>query len=88
MDSSNSSKTNYIKLLYYLSFLIGFFQSRRSKKKQALAEKLGFPPDIIVNGALERFTNSYNSKSKDGRYVMDMGSELKILLILLRWPSA
>lgn len=78
LDASNTSDVNYIKLLYYLSFLIGLFQNRRSKKKHPLAEKLNHPPEILVTGALERFTNSFNPKSKDGRFVMDVGSELKL----------
>lgn len=78
LDAANSSDVNYTKLLYYLSFLLGLYQNRRSKKKQALVEKLNFPPDIVVNGALERFTSSFNAKSKEGRFVMDMGGELKL----------
>lgn len=78
LDAANTSDVNFVKTLYYLSFLLGFYQNRRTKKKQMLAERLQFPPDMVVNGALSRFSNSYNPKSRDGRFVLDNGSELKL----------
>lgn len=77
-DASNPSDANFVKLIYYLSFLLGFYHNRRTKKKQLLVDRLHSPPDLIVNGALERFSNSYNPKSRDGRFILDQGSELKL----------
>ncbi|VVT55837.1 uncharacterized protein SAPINGB_P004763 [Magnusiomyces paraingens] len=79
LDATDSGDVNFVKTVYYLSFLLGVYKNRRAKKKVALAEKLQFPPDALVGGALARFSSSYNAKSRDGRFVMDGGSELKLI---------
>lgn len=76
--SSASADASYFKLLYYLSFLLGVYHNRRSKKKSALQKNLNFPPEALLDSALKRYATIWNPKSRDGNFRLDAGGELKL----------
>lgn len=59
---ANEEQLPKLKLLYYAALLIGFYENRRVSNKRMLISKLNHPPEILVDGLIERF-----GESKAGR---------------------
>jgi DNA-directed RNA polymerase I subunit RPA49 len=75
-----------VKMLYYASLLLSLYSNRRITNKQVLLEKLGNPPEILVNGLITRFAVSKAGqfgKTKDRSFVIDPARENKLLCYLL-----
>ncbi|GMM38064.1 DNA-directed RNA polymerase I subunit [Saccharomycopsis crataegensis] len=83
-STKSSSK---LKLLYYASLLIGVYETRKScHNKLAMLEKLNSPPEVLVDGILDRFTTLKSSgfgKSKERGFTIDPYHEDKLLCYLL-----
>lgn len=77
-----------MQLVYYTSVLMTFFINRKScNNKSALSKILLNPPDMIVNGLLDRFVavrgGSEFGKSKERGFTIDTPHETKLLCYLL-----
>lgn len=80
------TQSTKLQLLYYLSLLLGVYENRRANNKTKLLEKLNFPPEMLLDGVLERFTVSKASqvgRSKDRSFVIDPQNEDKLLCYIL-----
>lgn len=79
-----------LEVLYYALFLFGVYVHRRARLKLELLERLGNPPEVLVDGALERFALSRGGavgRSKDRGFVIDPQGEDRLLshLLCLVW---
>ncbi|CCH58366.1 hypothetical protein TBLA_0A05730 [Henningerozyma blattae CBS 6284] len=75
-----------LQLLYYLSLLMGINANKRINNKTKLLEKLNSPPEVLVDGILDRFTISRSSltgRKKDQSYFIDPQNEDKLLCYIL-----
>lgn len=75
-----------VKMLYYVSLLLALYSNRRINNKQMLTEKLGNPPEILINGLIARFAVSKAGqfgKTKDRSFAIDPACENKLLCYLL-----
>ncbi|CAN3365680.1 DNA-directed RNA polymerase I subunit Rpa49p [Diutina catenulata] len=82
--SQGSSKR--MQLLYYVSFLMGVYANRRVRNKAQLMERLNNPAEVLVDGALVRFTVSKAGTfgtSKDRSFLIDPHHEDKLLCYML-----
>lgn len=82
----DSTQMTKLQLLYYLSLLMGVYENRRSNNKAKLSEKLNFPPEILLDGILERFTvlrSGQMGRSKDRSFFIDPQHEDKLLCYIL-----
>ncbi|CCH42172.1 DNA-directed RNA polymerase I subunit RPA49 [Wickerhamomyces ciferrii] len=83
---NNESQTQKLQLIYYASLLIGVYQNRRISNKENLSTALNTPPDLLIDGILERFTilrPGQFGRSKDRGYTIDPHHEDKLLCYLL-----
>lgn len=83
---NSETQSQKLQLIYYASLLIGFYQHRRIHNKVALTSELNSPPEILVDGILERFTISRPGqfgRSKDRGFTIDPHNEDKLLCYLL-----
>ncbi|EDO19068.1 hypothetical protein Kpol_2000p33 [Vanderwaltozyma polyspora DSM 70294] len=83
---SQSNNMTKLQLLYYLSLLLGVYDNRRANNKDKLLEKLNSPPEILIDGVLDRFTISRPGqfgKSKDRSYFIDPQNEDRLLCFIL-----
>lgn len=83
---TQASQMEKLQLLYYLSLLLGVYENRRVSNKQKLLERLNTPPEILVDGILERFTvlrGGQFGKSKNRSYFIDPQNEDKLLCFIL-----
>lgn len=75
-----------LQMLYYLSLLLGFYDNRKISNKVKLSEQLNSPPDVLLDGILNKFTISkagYIGKSKDRAFFVDPQREDKLLSYVL-----
>ncbi|SCU95887.1 LAFA_0G02938g1_1 [Lachancea sp. 'fantastica'] len=75
-----------LQLLYYLSLLLGVFENKRVSDKAKLLENLNAPPELLVDGILERFTISRTGqygRSRDRGFFIDPQREDKLLCYIL-----
>ncbi|ODQ80421.1 hypothetical protein BABINDRAFT_161364 [Babjeviella inositovora NRRL Y-12698] len=82
----SSSQTTKLQLLYYTSLLMGVYENRRTSNKDNLSEKLNNPPDVLVDGILDRFAIARPGafgRSKDRGFVIDPQHEDKLLCYIL-----
>ncbi|ANB12065.1 DNA-directed RNA polymerase I subunit RPA49 [Sugiyamaella lignohabitans] len=85
-EISSVDKIHKIKLLYYASLLIAVYENRRISSKTALLAKLGNPPEILVQGVINKFTVSKAGRfgrSKDMSFAIDPACENKLLCYFL-----
>lgn len=83
---TQAAQTTKLQLLYYLSLLLGIYENRRVNNKVKLLERLNSPPEMLLDGVLERFTISKASqigRSKDRSFVIDPQNEDKLLCHIL-----
>ncbi|CCE62090.1 hypothetical protein TPHA_0B04200 [Tetrapisispora phaffii CBS 4417] len=83
---SQSENMTKMQLLYYLSLLLGVYDSRRVNNRVKLMERLNSPPDAIVDGIFDKFTilrASHFGKSKDRSFFIDPQHEDKLLCYIL-----
>lgn len=83
-----SKHTERLQLLYYVAVLMTAFNARKTcHNKAALTKSLLNPPDMIVNGIIDRFVASKGGsnfgRSKDRAFVIDTTHESKLLCYLL-----
>jgi len=82
----DESQTQKLQLIYYASLLIGVYQNRRIHNKAALSAELNSPPEILIDGILERFTilkPGQFGRSKDRGFTIDPHNEDRLLCFLL-----
>lgn len=75
-----------LQLLYYLSLLLGVYENRRVSNKDKLLERLNSPPELLIDGILDRFTiarGGHFGKSKNRSYFIDPQNEDKLLCFIL-----
>lgn len=80
------AQSTKLQLLFYLSLLLGVYENRRVNNKAKLLERLNSPPELLLDGVLERFTISKASqvgRSKDRSFVIDPQNEDKLLCYIL-----
>lgn len=80
--------TERLRLLYYVAFLLTVFTSRKSvKNKAGLLKELNNPPELLVQGVLDRFVAARGGgeygKSKERGFIIDSTNETKLLCYLL-----
>lgn len=83
---TQASQMQKLQLLYYLSLLVGVYDNRRVNNKTKLLERINNPPDVLLDGILQRFTISkpgQYGKSKDRSFFIDPQREDKILCYIL-----
>lgn len=83
---TQATQTSKLQLLFYLSLLLGVYENRRVNNKVKLLERLNSPPEILLDGILERFTISKASqigRSKDRSFTIDPQNEDKLLCHIL-----
>lgn len=83
---TQATQMTKLQLLFYLSLLLGVYENRRANNKMKLLERLDSPPDILLDGILERFTvqrAGQVGKSKDRSYFIDPQNEDKLLCYIL-----
>lgn len=81
-----SSQTVKIQLLYYLSLLQGVFEMRRVNNKEKLLESLNSPPEVLIDGILDRFTvakGGQMGRSRDRAFFISPQNEDKLLSFIL-----
>ncbi|KAK9467410.1 RNA polymerase I associated factor, A49-like protein [Lipomyces arxii] len=81
----NENQLPKLKLLYYVSLLIGFYNNRRMSSKKLLLQKLNYPAETLVNGLIDRFTDvkvGKFGKEKDASFVITPRLEDKLLCYL------
>lgn len=82
----SENQTQKLQLIYYASLLIGVYQHRRIHNKVALTSELNSPPEVLIDGILERFTIARPGqfgRAKDRGFTIDPHSEDKLLCYLL-----
>lgn len=73
-------------LLYYLSLLIGFYREKRVKKRDDIKNKLGNPPDFLIEHMLYRYTTPLSGGHKSQRYssyMVNSRNEAQILCTII-----
>ncbi|ODQ65188.1 RNA polymerase I associated factor, A49-like protein [Nadsonia fulvescens var. elongata DSM 6958] len=79
---TNESHIEKLKLLYYLSFLMGIYENKRLSNKATLILKLGNPAESLVDYALDVFATAKAGnfgRSKDKSFAIDPKHENKLL---------
>ncbi|CCD25717.1 DNA-directed RNA polymerase I subunit RPA49 NDAI_0F03990 [Naumovozyma dairenensis CBS 421] len=75
-----------LQLLYYLNLLMGVYENRRVNSKVKLMERLNSPPEILIDGILNRFTVArpgQMGKSKERSFFIDPQHEDKLVCYIL-----
>lgn len=83
---TQASQMEKLQLLYYLSLLLGVYENRRVSNKDKLLERLNSPPELLIDGILDRFTiarGGHFGKSKNRSYFIDPQNEDKLLCFIL-----
>ena len=83
---SDESQMQKLQLIYYASLLMGVYQNRRISNKNALSSQLNNPPEVLMDGILEKFAISRPGqfgRSKDRGFTIDPHHEDKLLCYLL-----
>jgi DNA-directed RNA polymerase I subunit RPA49 len=82
----DESQLQKLQLIYYASLLIGVYQNRRISNKSTLSSQLNNPPELLMDGILERFAIARPGqfgRSKDRGFTIDPHHEDKLLCYLL-----
>ncbi|KAK9370176.1 RNA polymerase I associated factor, A49-like protein [Lipomyces kononenkoae] len=82
---NNENEMQKLKLLYYAALLMGLYNNRRVSNKRALLQKLNHPAEILVNGLIEKFTESKAGKvgkEKDASFTITPKKEDRLLCYL------
>ncbi|KAK9240866.1 RNA polymerase I associated factor, A49-like protein [Lipomyces kononenkoae] len=82
---NNENDMQKLKLLYYASLLMGLYNNRRISNKRALLQKLNYPAEILVNGLIEKFTESKVGKvgkEQDASFTITPKKEDRLLCYL------
>ncbi len=82
----DKSQTQKLKMIYYASLLLGIRANYRITNKHAMLVKLGNPPDILIDGIIDRFASfkpGAYGKIKERGFTIDPNSEDKLLCYLL-----
>lgn len=83
---NSEAQLQKLQLIYYASLLMGVYQNRRISNKSALTSQLNNPPELLIDGILERFAIARAGqfgRSKDRGYTIDPHHEDKLLCYLL-----
>lgn len=75
-----------LQLIYYASLLLGLYNNRRISDKRSLITALNNPPDVLVDGLLERFATAKAGvfgRTKERAFRIDPHHEDKLLCYFL-----
>ncbi|CDR41159.1 CYFA0S06e02872g1_1 [Cyberlindnera fabianii] len=83
---TDDSQTSKLQLIYYASLLMGVYHNRRISNKLALTTQLNSPPEVLIDGIIDRFAiqrPGQFGRSKDRGFKIDPHHEDKLLCFLL-----
>ncbi|CAR23909.1 DNA-directed RNA polymerase I subunit RPA49 [Lachancea thermotolerans CBS 6340] len=83
---TQAAQMTKLQLLYYVSLLLGVYENRRVSDKAKLLEHLNAPPEVLVDGILDRFTivrPGQYGRSKERGFFIDPQREDKLLCYIL-----